>query len=124
LNLVTNARDAMPDGGPIGIRLAPVKLTGNPAFTGRFVLLEVTDTGTGIAEGVRARLFEPFFTTKEQGTGLGLAVVSQVARRAGGLVRVESEPGKGSTFRVLLPRVGASTGGTTVHEIPPELTGT
>jgi two-component system, cell cycle sensor histidine kinase and response regulator CckA len=121
LNLVTNARDAMPDGGTIGVRLAPVKLTGNPAFTGRFVLLEVTDTGSGIADAARPHLFEPFFTTKEKGTGLGLAVVRQVAQRAGGLVRVESEPGKGATFRVLLPRVGASTGSTALHEVPPEL---
>ncbi len=121
LNLVTNARDAMPNGGTIGVRLAPVKLTGNPAYTGRFVLLEVSDTGPGISEAARAHLFEPFFTTKEKGTGLGLSVVRQVAQRAGGLVRVESEPNKGATFRVLLPRVGASTGGTAIHEVPAEL---
>lgn len=120
-NLVTNARDAMPEGGPIGLRLAPVKLTGNPAYTGRFVLVEVSDAGPGIADAARAHLFEPFFTTKEKGTGLGLAVVRQVAERAGGLVRVESAPGKGATFRLLLPRVGASTGATTLHEVPPEL---
>lgn len=121
LNLVVNARDAMPDGGPIAIRLAPVKLTGNPSYLGRFVLLEVTDTGTGIDEATRARLFEPYFTTKQKGTGLGLAVVRQVAERAGGLVRVESEPGRGSTFRVMFPRVGTSTGGTSLFAIPPAL---
>ncbi len=120
LNLVVNARDAMPSGGPIAVRLAPVKLTGNPSYQGRFVLLEVADTGVGIDEDTRQRIFEPFFTTKQKGTGLGLAVVRQVAERTGALIRVESEPGRGSTFQVLFPRVGASTGGTMVYPILPE----
>lgn len=119
LNLVMNARDAMPDGGPIGVRLAPVKLTGNPSYQGRFVLLEVTDSGSGMDEETRQRMFEPFFTTKQKGTGLGLAVVRQVADRVGGLIRVESAPGQGTTFRVLFPRVGASTGGTSMFPILP-----
>ena len=119
LNLVVNARDAMPDGGPISVRLAPVKLTGDPSYQGRFVLLEVTDAGHGMDEETRRRIFEPFFTTKQKGTGLGLAVVRQVTERAGGLIRVESAPGVGTTFRVLFPRVGTSTGGTAVYPLLP-----
>jgi two-component system, cell cycle sensor histidine kinase and response regulator CckA len=112
LNLVLNARDAMPNGGPISIRLAPVKLTGHPSFQGRFVLLEVVDTGSGMDKDTQRHIFEPFFTTKSKGTGLGLAIVRQVTDRVGGLIRVESEPERGTTFRVFFPRVGASTGGT------------
>jgi two-component system, cell cycle sensor histidine kinase and response regulator CckA len=125
LNLVVNARDAMPTGGPIGVRLAPVKLTGNPSYQGRFVLLEVSDRGTGMDAETRQRIFEPFFTTKQKGTGLGLAVVRQITDRIGGLIRVESEPGRGTTFQVLFPRVGASTGGTAMYPIlPPDEPGT
>jgi two-component system cell cycle sensor histidine kinase/response regulator CckA len=119
LNLVVNARDAMPTGGPIGVRLAPVKLTGNPSYQGRFVLLEVSDRGTGMDAETRQRIFEPFFTTKQKGTGLGLAVVRQITDRIGGLIRVESEPGRGTTFQVLFPRVGTSTGGTAMFPILP-----
>lgn len=119
LNLVVNARDAMPAGGPIGVRLAPVKLTGNPSYQGRFVLLEVSDTGVGMDEDTRGRIFEPFFTTKSKGTGLGLAVVRQITERVGGLIRVESAPGRGTTFRVLFPRVGTATGGTTMFPVLP-----
>lgn len=121
LNLAVNARDAMPDGGPIDIRLAPVKLTGNPSYSGRFVMLEVTDRGMGMDEATRLRVFEPFFTTKSKGTGLGLAIVQQAVERAGGLIRVESTPGKGTTFRVFLPRIGASSGGTSTYAVPPDL---
>ena len=117
LNLVINARDAMPDGGPIEIRLTPVKLADQPGYHGRFVLLDVADSGVGIDAATRKRVFEPFFTTKATGTGLGLAIVRQVADRAGGLIRVESEPGRGTTFRVFFPRVGASTGTTATHAV-------
>lgn len=119
LNLAVNASEAMPDGGPVAVRLAPVKLTGNPSYTGRFVLLEVTDTGTGIDAETQRRLFEPYFTTKSKGTGLGLAIVRQIVDRVGGLVRVESAENKGTTFRVFFPRVGASTGGTSLFPILP-----
>jgi signal transduction histidine kinase len=117
MNLVVNAREAMPDGGRIAVRLAPVKLTGNPSYQGRFVMLEVRDEGVGMDEPTRRRLFEPFFTTKPKGTGLGLPIVKQIADRAGAVVRVESEPGRGTTFRVFFPRVGASTGGTALYPI-------
>ncbi|HEY1191539.1 MAG TPA: ATP-binding protein [Gemmata sp.] len=120
LNLAINASEAMPNGGPVAIRLAPVKLTGNPSYSGRFVLLEVTDTGTGMDDATKKRIFEPFFTTKSKGTGLGLAIVRQIVDRVGGLIRVESAPGKGTTFRVFFPRVGASTGGTALFPILPQ----
>lgn len=119
LNLVLNAADAMPDGGPIRLRLAPVKLTGDPSYLGRFVLLEVIDRGPGIDADTQRRMFEPFFTTKSKGTGLGLSVVLQVVNRVGGLVRAESAPERGTTFRVFFPRVGTSTGGTATFPILP-----
>jgi two-component system cell cycle sensor histidine kinase/response regulator CckA len=120
MNLVINARDAMPNGGPIIIRLTPVKLA-DPGYLGRFILLDVADSGVGIDEVTRRRVFEPFFTTKPEGTGLGLAIVRQIVDRAGGLIRVESEPGQGTTFRVFFPRVGASTGTTAMHAALPTL---
>jgi signal transduction histidine kinase len=122
LNLVVNARDAIPESGTITIRLAPVNVTGHPSYVGRFVLLEVIDTGVGMDEATRQRIFDPYFTTKEQGTGLGLAVVKQVVDRVGGFIRVESEVGRGTTFRVCFPRVSATgTGGTTTFLVPPEI---
>jgi signal transduction histidine kinase len=109
LNLVTNARDAMPDGGSLTVRtgVATTAMRARcPEVAGdQAVFLSVTDTGMGIAPDVRARLFEPFFTTKEigKGTGLGLATVQAIAGNAGGAVLVDSEPGKGATFTVVLP---------------------
>ncbi|MBZ0236899.1 MAG: hypothetical protein K8M05_31510 [Deltaproteobacteria bacterium] len=109
LNLVTNARDAMPDGGALTVRtgVATAEMRARcPGIDGEpAVYLSVSDTGTGIAPEVRSRLFEPFFTTKEigKGTGLGLATVQAIAGSAGGAVLVDSEPGKGSTFTVVLP---------------------
>ncbi len=107
LNFAVNARDAMPDGGPIDITTANADLPqgapnlGLPA--GRFVTLSVKDAGCGMTEEVRCRIFEPFFTTKEAGTGLGLATVYGIVRQAGGAIRVETSPGAGSTFTVYLP---------------------
>jgi len=112
LNLVVNARDAMPDGGCIAIRTALVPAAGArppEAPPGEWVLLEVADTGTGIAAEIQGRIFEPYFTTKEmgRGTGLGLAVVYGAVEHAGGRVTLASTLGKGTTFRVFLP-TGAS----------------
>jgi two-component system, cell cycle sensor histidine kinase and response regulator CckA len=109
MNLVINARDAMPNGGLLTISTANFEQgagAGGPLPAGDYVVLTVTDSGSGIDEATRARLFEPFFTTKPQGkgTGLGLATVYGIVSQSGGQVQVESEPGHGSTFRVLLPR--------------------
>ena len=100
MNLALNARDAMPDGGDLTIATATVERDGRP-----FVAVELTDSGAGMNDETRVRIFEPFFTTKEQGkgTGLGLATAYGVVEQSGGTIEVESAPGLGSTFRILLP---------------------
>jgi two-component system, cell cycle sensor histidine kinase and response regulator CckA len=111
MNLCVNARDAMPAGGRIELRVEDVllgqsEIMGNPeARAGHFVRLSVTDSGYGMNEQVRQHLFEPFFTTKEtgKGTGLGLSTVYGIVKQHDGWIEVESQEGKGSTFRVLLP---------------------
>jgi len=113
VNLAVNARDAVEAGGRITLatRLATVpeeaSSTGRPA--GRYGVLSVSDTGAGMTHEVQAHVFEPFFTTKRRGTGLGLSTVYGIARQHGGFVEVESETGRGSTFRVHFPvAVGAA----------------
>jgi signal transduction histidine kinase/CheY-like chemotaxis protein len=112
VNLVVNARDAMPEGGRLTLRveIRPVDRAESRrlglAMPGPYVEFVVCDTGTGMDERVRARVFEPFFTTKPlgHGTGLGLATAYGIVQQCGGAIAVESEPGCGSTFRVLLPQ--------------------
>ena len=111
LNLCVNARDAMPKGGKLTLRVrnfvADARFTSlNPeARPVAYVLFEITDTGHGIPPDVRDRIFEPFFTTKElgKGTGLGLSTTMSIVKSHGGFITVESEPEKGSTFQVYLP---------------------
>ncbi len=110
VNLAANARDAMPAGGVLRLTLrdgtpAEIRTVAGDGRPRHLLALEVADTGTGMDAAVRARLFEPFFTTKAQGkgTGLGLASVHGVVKGHGGAVLVESAPGRGTTFRLLLP---------------------
>jgi len=111
VNLGVNARDAMPRGGRLMIRTVNIELgPGEPVgelAVGAYIALEVTDSGEGMDEETKKRIFEPFFTTKGpgKGTGLGLATVYGIVRQSHGGIEVESEKGKGSTFRILLPRV-------------------
>ena len=114
VNLVVNAADAMPQGGRLTIQTAKVRIDETEARrhvgakAGPYISLSVSDTGEGMDDATQAQIFEPFFTTKAQGTGLGLATVYGIVTQAGGFISVNSAPGMGATFRVLLP-IGDAT---------------
>jgi PAS domain S-box-containing protein len=128
VNLAVNARDAMPDGGRLTIETSNITFdevycAGHAgAVPGDYVALVVTDTGCGISDDVREHIFEPFFTTKGKthGTGLGLATIFGIVQQAGGSIDVRSEVGRGSAFRIFIPRAGLQAEGLTKQRPSPE----
>lgn len=124
MNLVTNARDAMADGGVLHVETHDVELRDSDvhrvpgSLPGKYVLLCVRDTGRGIPAEALPRVFEPFFTTRTLGTGLGLATCYGIVKQVGGNIAVESELGRGTTFKVYLPYIDAEV---TAEERPPSV---
>jgi signal transduction histidine kinase len=123
VNLTTNARDAMPEGGRCHIdtsnaTVTPVVASRENVREGAYVMLAVSDTGVGMPPEIQARIFEPFFTAKapEQGTGFGLATVYGIVRQSNGFIDVSSTVGQGTTFRIFLPRVDSQVKSADTHE--------
>jgi signal transduction histidine kinase len=109
LNLVTNARDAMPAGGVVTMDLREETVGHSPDRQSTFVVLEVSDTGVGMDTETRERMFETFFSTKgDKGRGLGMSIVNQIVTMAGGFIQVDSQLGKGTRVRVYMPRIAAN----------------
>jgi PAS domain S-box-containing protein len=130
MNLAINARDAMPDGGVLSIKTVAEVLPGvrgeqGEAVSSGYAVLEVTDTGYGMAPEIKEHIFEPFFTTKTvgKGTGLGLSTVYGIVEQAGGHISVESEPNRGSTFHIYLPKSSAMVSEIAAVQEPPPATG-
>ena len=128
INLVVNARDAMPNGGELRVSTQCATVASSEAEPlgvefGDYVLLEVSDTGTGMDVETQAHIFEPFFTTKGQGkgTGLGLANCYGIVKQNGGFIRVQSEVGKGAAFQIYFPRLAEAAPAAAMPEAPDAL---
>ena len=127
INLVVNARDAMPSGGTVTIGTANEAVSQASALgtaimpAGDYVRIEVADTGTGMSKEIQSKIFDPFFTTKPvgQGTGLGLATVYGIVKQSGGFITVDSAVGRGTSFKIYLPRRKVDAGEVAPVEVPP-----